>query len=260
MRRTEGRRRLRFLLVASAVGLLVTTAVVATRTALLDVERIVVVGATETDPSAVLARVGIASGDQLVDLDLGAARERLASLPWVAEATVEWEWNGTVAVGVRERRALATVAGPGGAWAVVDERGRVLELQPDAPADLVRLEGIDPAGAPGAQLSDAASGALQVAAALPSSLSESVSTVSVQIATAGGADADAEADVDVELVLADGAVIRLGPVVGLADKLLAAATVLEQLSGGAGPGRTCTAVLDVRVPAAPALTPRTGCA
>lgn len=266
MRRAEGRRRLRFLAWSAAALSLVVAAMAASRTALLDVDRLVIVGATETESELVLDAVGIARGDPLVELDLGAAGQRVARLPWVAEASVTKGWDGTVTIRVAERTAVAVVAAttdrnPGEAssgetaapvaWSVVDASGRVLDVRADAPAGLVRLEGISPAGAPGSTLAEDADAVLRAAVALPAPLAETVTSIALS-----GGDGSVSTVGEVELVLADGAVIRLGPATDLADKLVAAATVIERQPNQSG----CVEVLDVRVPASPALTPRADCA
>ncbi len=266
VRRAAGRRRLRFLAWSAVALVLVVAAMVATRTALLDVDRLVIVGAMETEPAVVLDAVGIALGDPLVELDLGGAGQRVARLPWVAEASVTKGWDGTVTIRVAERTAVAAVAAmpvgaPGeassgetaapAAWSVVDGSGRVLDVRADAPAGLPRLEGVTPAGAPGSNLADDADAVLRAAVALPAPLAATVTSI---VLSDGNARSLAVGEV--ELVLADGAVIRLGPATDLADKLVAAATVIERQPNQSG----CVEVLDVRVPASPALTPRADCA
>ena len=87
---------------------------------------------------------------------------------------------------------------------------------------------------------------LAVAAALPAELVPAVAEVRT-----------GEADGEVQLGLVDGGVARLGPVAGgggeLGDKIVAVVTVLAQVDTG------CLAVLDVRVPSAPAVTRSAGC-
>jgi hypothetical protein len=81
---------------------------------------------------------------------------------------------------------------------------------------------------------------LAVAAALPTAVAAAVATV-------------AAVDGEVELVLAEGGIARLGQAVEIGAKLVAVATVLEQVD------RTCLAIVDVRVPSAPAVTRTPGC-
>lgn len=255
VRRSQGRRRLRLLGGAVCALAVVGAVVVATRSPLLDVDHLVVVGAAETDPALVADTAGFALGDPLVELDRGAARRQIRRLPWVADVSIDRGWGGTVTIRVAERVAVASVTArasdaPGdpnavpARWAVVDATGRVLETGAEQPAGLPRLDGVAPAGVPGSTLDDDAAGALRVAAALPGVLGGSVTAVSASPAGGPG----------VELGLAGGGVVRLGTTAELRDKLVAAATVLEHPDGA------CVAVLDVRVPASPALTPRPGCA
>src|SRR5690606_5141593 len=116
-----------------------------------------------------------------------------------------------------------------------------IESRPaDAPADpagpLV-LEGIDERVAEGQRLDEEARAALTVASALAERMPGAVSAVST--------------DLDAELV--DGGFIRFGSVEDIDDKVIAARTVLDDVD------TTCLELLDVRVPASPALTRNQRC-
>src|SRR5687768_9465586 len=109
VQRTEGRRRLRRLAWLSAAVVLLVGAWGLTRTTLLDVDRVVVVGAAHSDGDAVVAATGVRQGDPLLDVDAGQVRHAVERLPWVATATVSRSWPGTVHVRLRERTAVAVV-------------------------------------------------------------------------------------------------------------------------------------------------------
>jgi cell division protein FtsQ len=245
VRREEDRRRLRRAIWLAGVVGVALVAAVATRTPLLDVDRVAVAGVERLGPAeveAVLAGAGIHRGDPLLEVDLGRARAALEALPGVVEADVERRWPGTIVVAVVERTPVAAVAVAGGA-ALVGADGIVVAVtDPASPTDLAgTVPVVGPADlAPGDRFD--APELLGVAAAIPEVLRPLVAAV-------GPGDGDGA----VELALAAGGVIRLGAADQLATKLVAAATVLTQVD------TACLATVDVRVPSAPAVTRVPGC-
>jgi cell division protein FtsQ len=126
LRRRRRRRRLQqatawLLLGASALGLGfglrsgwdAGLAWVRDHTRLLEI-RAVNVASTRWTPSWEVADAsGLAAGDDLLSLDLEAARERVVALPRVAAAELDRRWNREIVIRVREREPLAVVAGDG---------------------------------------------------------------------------------------------------------------------------------------------------
>jgi cell division protein FtsQ len=242
--RSEGRRRLRRLLWGLGALALVGAAAASTQTALLDVDHVRVDGAARVPIAEVLdaaAGAGAATGAALVDVDEGDVARAVESLPGVADATVRRDWPGTVELTVVERVPVAAVTGAGGA-AVVAADGVVVDTVAAAPAGLPVLATAAERLERGAVVD--APDLLAVAAALPPELAGRVAAVAP-----GGAGAG-----EVELRLVDGGVARLGPPADLGPKLVAVATVLDQVD------LACLATLDVRVPSAPAVTRSAACA
>ena len=235
IRRSEGRRRLRLLLAGVGTVGLLAAGWGATRSPLLDVDRVRVDGAQHTGVAAVRSAAGVQRGRPMVDVDEQAVAGRVAELPWVLSATARREWPSTVRIRVTERAAVAVTRDDGGGWATLDVSGRVLERSPDAPGGLPVLDGAPPAGAPGTRLTGSVAGPLLVASALGPQLGPRTASV-------------AAVDGGVELRLRPGGVVALGPPEGLDAKLAAVRTVL----GSVDP-RT-VAALDVRLPSAPVLT------
>jgi cell division protein FtsQ len=243
VRRDAGRRRLKRLTLALSVAALVVGLAVATRTPLLDVDRVTVTGTERTSVEDVVRLAAVERGEPLVSVDPGAVANRIEELPWVDSARVERAWPSTVKIQVTERVAVAVVQVTDERAAVVDAEGWVVSIESrsaDAPADpagpLV-LTGIDERVAEGEQLSEEARAALAVASALAERMPGAVSGVST--------------DLDAELV--DGGFIRFGSVEDLDDKVTAARTVLDDVD------ITCLELLDVRVPGSPALTRNQRC-
>lgn len=75
--------------------------------------------------AAVREAAAVRRGSNLVSADLGAARDRVAALPWVADVEVRREPPSTVAVRVRPRVPLAVVSA-GSRRRVVDRHGVVI--------------------------------------------------------------------------------------------------------------------------------------
>ncbi|MCU1449145.1 MAG: ftsQ [Acidimicrobiales bacterium] len=235
VRRVEGRRRLRVLLILGGFVLFALAAWGTTRSPFLDVDRVRVTGSARVPAAAVAAASGIRHGTAMFDVDELAARRRVEALPWVLRASVHRRWPATVTIDMQERAPIAALPGPGGI-AVVDRTGRVLTVAPAPPPGQPLLLGLPPAGAPGTRIGGRAGDLLAVARAMPPSVVPRLAGI---VAADGG---------QVELRLRPSGVVKLGPPTALGDKLLAVQTVLGQVD------LSRLAVLDVRVPASPAVT------
>lgn len=237
--RSAGRRRLRYLnVVLALVGVAVWT-LVALRSPLFDVDRVQVSGVRQASDEQVRSAAGVVPGEAMADVDLGAARRRVAALPWVRTATVRRMWPGTVRVVVVERRPLAVVEGRG-AWSRVDAEGRVIDVSRHRPAGLLELVGARPAP-PGSRLAHRDRAALSTLGRLPAAL-------------VGDAVATRLDGADLVLELTDGFEVVIGDSTDLRDKAEAAAAVRR----AAERSRGCR--IDVRVATAPFLTQASTCA
>jgi cell division protein FtsQ len=244
VRREAGRKRLRRVTLALAALALVVAALAATRSPLLDVDRVLVSGTTHTPVAAVRREAGVEIGDALVGVDAGAVADRVEALPWVDEATVTRAWPSTVRIRVTEREATALVQVTEDRAALVDDAGRVLSIEPHAEgepaaggqAPLV-LTGIEGPVAEGGRLPSEAREALAVAAAVRERMHGVVASVST----------------DLDAALVDGGAIRFGSTDQLDLKVTAAKTVLADVE------LACLETLDVRVPGSPALTRNQTC-
>ena len=236
--RDEGRRRLKVLVASVAVIVVLLSVVGATRSPMLDVDRVLVTGATRTSHESVLTATGLNDKPQLIDVSTGSIAKQIERLPWVATAEATREWPATIRVAVTERTPAASTPAAGGMWAVVDGTGRVLEHVPERPATMPSVDGLAPAGAPGTDLDAEGRDAMKVAAHLP----ESVRTVTVQLAVTP--------DGEIQLHIFPAGVVRMGDSSQLAQKLESVVTVLNTLAPKSW------RVLDVRVPRAPVLTRR----
>lgn len=242
VRRDAGRRRLRRLTCALAVVAVVVAAMVATRTPLLDVDRVTVIGTERTSVEDVRNAARVRLGEPLLTVDPGAIATRVEELPWVESANVRRSWPSTVTVQVTERVPVAVVQVTNDLAAMIDEDGWVVgvETRPEDttdPAGPLVLTGIDEPVAEGERLDAEARDALAVAVAAADRMPGVVAAVST--------------DLDAELI--DGGAIRFGSLEDLDDKITAAMTVLGEVD------TSCLALLDVRVPGSPALTRNQRC-
>jgi len=212
-----------------------------TRSAVLDVDTIDVVGAVHQDADAVRTSSGIRVGDHLVGLDLDRARDQIMALPWVADARVERHWTGGIEIIMTERTPAAAVHVGTDDWLVVDSDRRVLYTSATQPGELPAIEGLRPA--PVGQVLDAgAQPAITVARALSPGLRTRVITVN-------GANPDA-----LEMTIRPAGIIRFGGSQDVQQKI----TSLQAVFAQADLRGLC--VVDVRVPDSPVLTRGAPCA
>ncbi len=208
------RRRRRLLAVVVVLGV-VGGAWLLTRTGLLDVDRLQVEGAVHESAQDVLDASGIRLGDQLLDIDAGAASRRVEQLPWIDTATVERSPGGSVTVTVTERTPVATVGDAMGGRHLVDASGRLLGPVEGDTNGLMPLEGVTP-GDPG-QPVEGAQGALRALAALSPGVRSRVSAIAVA------------PDGAVQLKLVPQGVAVLGEPTDLEAKVSRLATVMGQV-------------------------------
>ncbi len=242
VRRAEGRHRLKVLVAVSGVVVAGCSGWGATRSPLLDVDRIVVEGGTDVSAQEVRSVAGVRLGQPLTDVDEGAVARAVGGLPWVEQVQVRRRWPSGLTIRVAERAGVAVTAAEGGRFALVDASGQVIEHVGAVPAGVVELTGLPPAGGPGTRLTAEGLATLSVAVALPPSL----------VARTAGVGPSAGGTGEVELRLKPEGMVRLGPPEDLARKFEAIATVLSQVD------LRNLAVLDVRRPDGPVLTRREG--
>jgi cell division protein FtsQ len=99
--------------IAAAVAI-VATSFVASRSSLLHLRHLEVVGTTSLTRAEVVRLAGLSSSTNVLWFDPGAVERRLESDPWVATATVSRRLPGTIRISVVERAPVAMIR---------DERG-----------------------------------------------------------------------------------------------------------------------------------------
>lgn len=257
--RSQGRRRLRLVVLVLVVAALLVGGWFLLHSRLLSARVIRVEGSVHTSRAEIVSVAGLAHHPPLIDVDPGAVAARLEALPWVARATVSRHWPDGVVVSVVERRPVAVLAtappepradgtkpratGAGAPpaseepWALVDRTGRVLALAASPPPGLVHLTAPVRPGAPGSTVPADALAGLQVAATLPPAFRSQVTTVEVE---SGGR---------VHLALTTPVTVDLGTTSQLREKYEDTAAVLAGASLADGD------VIDVSVPDSPTVGP-----
>jgi cell division septal protein FtsQ len=238
VRRDAGRKRLKRLLLLVLVAVLALAAVVVLRSPVLDVDEVTVTGAVHLDAEQIRATAGIERGAPLLLADLGAAAADLEAMPWVAEAEVTRELPGLVHVEVREREAVAVVAGRGTA-VLVDVTGRVLEEADPAATPFVQVLAAAAPPAPGRSIDPDLVTAVELAGRLRINPAGAVSAVRLEPS--------------LRLELVEGGVVDLGDASDLDAKVETFRTVHARVD------RSCLAVIDVTVPSHAVVTRDPGC-
>lgn len=216
VRRGEGRRRLRRLIVLVAIAALVGFAYLLTRSPLLDIDHVRVEGAEQTGVDSVLASAGITTGSPMTDAPLSQARARVLELPWVESVRVARQWPGTIEIKVTERVPAAALLGADGAFYLVDGDGWVIAPIDGPPIEIPVIMVGDAAVAPGQQQPDITA-PLTVGRMLTPDLKVWVEALLPS------------ADGTVDLQLREGIRVELGSQAHLSDKLVDLATVLTRV-------------------------------
>jgi cell division protein FtsQ len=158
-------------------------------------------GASTDLAPQVAAALAVAPGQSFSSVDTGAAEARIEAIDGIRGANLGWSWWNRLTVDVHEQTPAALVAGPDGAFVVIDAHG--------VP---IRTAAARPAGLPVVQAgSDAERAtALAVVAAMPPAVLAAADTVVVH------------GTADLQVVLANGSTVILGGTDGLAHQLLLA--------------------------------------
>lgn len=229
--RQEGRRRLRLIGAVTLVATLAIVAIAAVNSSLLDVERVVVTGASRANPQQVVVATGLQVGQPLVRVHPDGVAAAVERVPWIDTARVHRGWRGDVTVAVTERRAVMAVP-TGPRFALVDPTGRQLEIVDTPPEGMLVLGGLEASGVPGQAVPAEAAAAVTALERLSPEIAAHTTGLSVE----GG---------QVFLELGPTGRAEIGDDRDLDAKMVALETVLARVD------LTCVSVIDVRVPSAP---------
>lgn len=221
-----------------------------------DVDSVTVVGAERADPDRIVTVSDIMVGQPLLDVDVEYALDQVHRVPWVGKASIRRDWRGDVVITVEERDPLlalpvspaAANGGPGGegpapdgsgeivtsGFVLVDYWGRQIDVAPAVPEGFLPVRGVAASGELGALAPPEAALAINFIEALPDRLGPEILALEV-------VDGDLVADLQV------GGRANFGDSRDLGRKFQTLETVLARVD------LSCLGMVDVRVPAAPAL-------
>ncbi len=218
VRRAEGRKRLRWLVVLGVVAALAVGALAVLGSPLFAVEEVEVVGAVYTDEVALAEVIAEIEGTPTLLVDTQGAERTLRSIPWVADARVTASFPRSATIEIRERVALAAFQGPDARFRVLDREARVLDVLDGQPIAYVPVTSADVRDlGPG----EFAPPGFAAAAELVQGLTPSVRTRTTSIDVAGDGSA-------LSLFLDPGIEVRFGAGVDLLTKLVRLETVLAE--------------------------------
>lgn len=211
--RGRARRRLRVLIGATGIAVLLVGAVVVYASPVFGLKTIEVKGVNEASAAEITAVLEDFLGTPVARVDDAELTDAVAALPGMGDAVVDVSMGGKVTVAVSDNRPVAYAPTTDGTAALVGPTGRVLSLADAAPQDLVRLEAtLEPSV--GGAVPKPVVPAVDVAAALSPDLVAVTETV--------GAGDDG-----VELALIDGVRAQVGSTDGLSRKLASIATLMS---------------------------------
>jgi len=141
VRRAEGRRRLRWLLVVAVVVVAVVAVLGVLASSLFAINEVKVTGNRYTDPEALKAVISELDGTPVLIADTKKYEEQLEAIPWVEDARVRTSFPNSASIDIRERVPVAAMPGADGLTRVLDKEGRVLDTIEGQPIALVWISG-----------------------------------------------------------------------------------------------------------------------
>ena len=214
--RARGKRRLRVLLTIVVLGLLSVGGILLSKSSLLDVDEVVVVGADSELEELIVNAANIPESKPVLEIDTMAISSRIKEIPTIRDAKVSRSFGGKVTISVTIRKPSVLLSNLG-QWLLIDEDGRVLERVLEFPTSVkypvIESNFVDLQV--GEWLPDQALFAVELAANLPPVLLADIAFVSLGD--------------EIELVLFGQGKILFGGDQALESKILAASTILDQV-------------------------------
>ncbi len=220
VRRAEGRRRLRWVLVGLVAVAVPVGTLAVLASPIFDVNEVDVQGATYTDPALIAAVTSDMLGDPVLLVDTQAMERRLQADPWVERVRVQTDFPHRVVIDIRERRPVASFQGGDGRFRIIDYQGRVLDVIDGIPIDYMLITGEHPDTARGQFAGAPYSAAAELVLWLPSEIRAITESVGLNAATGA-----------LSLQLNTGTVAQLGDASDMDQKL---ARLLSEVRKGLG--------------------------
>jgi cell division protein FtsQ len=222
VKRAAGRKRLRWVLVAVGVLVVIVAVLAVLGSSLFAIDEVRVDGAVYTDEAALDAVIDDLEGTPVLRADTDSAEERLEAIPWVASARVTTRFPNRATIELRERTPVATYEGPDGRFRVIDVDGRVLDVLDGEPTGYLLVTSPD---APDLDAGRFAPRGFVAAANLVQALTPELRAMAESVVVTADAT-------DLRMLLSEGREVRFGPGRDLVAKLVRLQTRLDQVDAG----------------------------
>ena len=146
VKRAVGRRRLKWVAIVAAVGLVIVAALAVLGSGLFKIDEVRVEGRVYSGGAAFDAVIEELDGANVLRVDTAEAERDLEAIPWVSDARVTTDFPSGATIEVRERVPSITYQGPDSRYRVLDRDGRVLDVidgQPTAYLELLVTDATD---------------------------------------------------------------------------------------------------------------------
>jgi hypothetical protein len=215
--RAKGKRRLRILLMFILLILLSVAGLFISKSSLLVVDEIVVVGAEGELAELIINQANIQKSKPILEVDINAAASRIQEIPYVNDARINRSFGGKITISVTLRKATVALQNFGD-WLLIDSEGRILEEIPEMLPNLRYpvIEGNFSDLRVGEWLPEQVLSAIELATNLPPVLLADTSFILP--------------GEEIELVLFGQGKVLFGNNQALESKIVAASTILEQVN------------------------------
>ena len=208
--------RRRLLTAAGSVIGVVALVLIVLASPIVGVRKIEIEGARYVSADLLIAVEKSLDGKSILTVDTRAAERRLEGDPWVESVRIKSFFPSRLVIEIVERKPVAFYIGVDNRSRVVDPQGRVLAVEAGQPTQYLQITGVGPNLAPGASAGTVYKAAAQLAAGLPTELSDQVLNVGV-----GGPN-------QLVMTLRTGTLINFGPPVDLQNKLISLLVLLRR--------------------------------
>ncbi|MBT95342.1 MAG: hypothetical protein CL431_05180 [Acidimicrobiaceae bacterium] len=215
--RAKGKRRLRILLMFILLILLSVAGLFISKSSLLDVDEIVIVGAEGELAEAILNQANISKSKPILEVDVTAVTSRIEEIPYINEARINRSFGGKITILVSLRKPTVVLQNFGD-WLLIDSEGRLLERISEMSPSLRYpvIEGNFSDLQIGEWLPEQALSAVELANNLPPVLLADTSSILP--------------GEEIELVLFGQGKVLFGNNQALESKIVAVSTILEQVN------------------------------
>jgi cell division septal protein FtsQ len=221
VKKAETRKRLKWVVIATAVIAVVVGGLAVLGSSLFDVQDVEVEGAVYTDEEALAGIVEDLRGSPVLRIDTDDVERQVEQIPWVRDARVTTDFPHAVKIEILERQPVLAFEGEDRRYRVIDDEGRVLDVLDGQPVEYLQLTSSErPALAAGQFAPEGFGAAASLVQALTPRMSARAESVSV-----------APDGSDLRLMLRGGTEVRFGAAEDLIVKLVRLQTVLEEHAG-----------------------------